>query len=125
MKLLSLLIFTLLFVFTNEDKDLIGKWKLAKIEISEKVIIPKKMDYFLTISSDNFAYNLAVNKCSVDVKIIDNSFIEFAKVACTEICCDGTMDSISDYINYSGSFEVSDSNLVIQNESGTYYLERH
>jgi hypothetical protein len=124
MKLLSLLIFTLLFEFTNEDKDLIGKWKLAKIEISEKVIVPKKVDYLLTISSDNFAYNLAVNKCSVDVKIIDNIFIEFATVACTEICCDGTIDSISDYINYSGDYEVNDSVLVIQNESGTFYLER-
>lgn len=122
MKLITILSIILLSLFTNPAEELNGKWKLTRIEVSDKVLIPNKIDCFLIISSDKLEYNLAINNCWIDDVIISDDSIKYEFVACTLICCDERLDSISNYISYNGRYEISGSILAIENSEGTYYL---
>ncbi len=124
MKLIIILIITFLSLSTVKNDELNGKWKLMKIETSEKLIFPKKVEYFLTISSNRMEYNLDINKCCIENVTFNDGLIKYEMVGCTKICCDGSFDTISKYINYHGSYKVIDSTLKIQNNNGIFYLKK-
>jgi hypothetical protein len=104
--------------------ELYGVWILEKIVYNQEVLIPKKRDFKVTFSDDLISYNLDVNRCQTrDFIIIDNT-IKIDRIACTKICCDGSMDSISDYINYSGVYTIQNNQLIISNTESMIYLNR-
>lgn len=125
----TLLLFILFLFFgmsVGQDplSDLIGKWKLQKVETYYGTMLPKHRDYFLTISKTTIEYNLDVNRCYSDSFLIDNKNITLNKwrTICTMICCDGMFDTISNYLHYSGAFELHDSLLIITNDKEKLYL---
>jgi hypothetical protein len=125
----TLLLFTLIsFIGMSTGQvnlpDLIGKWKLQKVETHHGVILPKQKDFFLTISKTLIAYNLDVNRCATDSFLIDNKkiTIDESRTGCTKVCCDGMFDTISNYLHYSGAYELHDSLLIITNDKAKIYL---
>jgi len=103
--------------------ELNGKWKLVKVEINAELIFPEKVNYYLTISDNKVEYNLEKNHCWANI-LVDNKNIFMNVMACTEICCDGRYDTISNYINYNGEFHLKDSILSIVNNKGTLFLKK-
>jgi len=122
--ILFIFIFSSLTVEQVPLTDLIGKWKLEKIETNNGTIIPRKIDYFLNISEKAIGYNLEINNCSADSFFIDNKNIILNRIMCTLICCDGNYDTISNYINYSGTYKIHDSLLEITNDKGKLFLKK-
>jgi hypothetical protein len=123
---LLLFILSWLSVFQSPLNDLTGIWKLERVETNKGTILPKHEDYFLTISKDLIKYNLDVNTCYSNSFTIDNEKITLDKGsgACTKICCDGRYDTIIFYLNYSGTYKLQDSLLIISNGKGKLYLKR-
>lgn len=108
----------------KDDNQLFGKWQLVKIETSKSVLIPEKGNFNLEISAENISYNKDINTCWAENFSIANSNIFIYLEACTEKCCDGKIDSISNYINYNGNYIVNDTLLKITNENGNFYFTR-
>jgi heat shock protein HslJ len=101
---------------------LLGEWKLKELEVNGVIVHPKKIDYYLTIEQDRVGYNLDINKCWVDSFYIDREKIRFSMIACTEACCDGQLDSIPNYLDYSGTYSLQDSILIINNSTSILRL---
>lgn len=127
MKSLIPLVFVVSLVFSgqNSPADLYGKWKLIEIEVKGKKANPEKIDYFLTISENRINYNLDLNKCWVDSFSLENDSISFGWIACTELCCDGRFDTISNYLWYAGVYKLQDSVLTITNEKAILRLRKY
>lgn len=106
----------------QQNKDLFGKWKLVRVETNNETLIPT-MDFFLTISEGGFGFNRDVNVCSVK-PIITETTIEFGRELCTRVCCDDRYDPIGGMNLYRGNYIVTESSLIIQNESLKTYLEK-
>tara|TARA_B110000091_G_C13431705_1_gene316301 strand:- start:49 stop:480 length:432 start_codon:yes stop_codon:yes gene_type:complete len=122
----QLIVVTFLSFLQTENKvsELYGDWKLEKIELNEEVLIPTKRDYYLYFSEDWITYNLEYNKCQTMDFSIQNNSIWINRIACTEICCDGRSDTISNYINYSGAYIIQNNQLMISNSESIVYLNR-
>ncbi len=104
--------------------DLIGKWQLVKVESQGKAIPFLKKEYFLNISQTTIKYNLDVNQCWSDSFFVDKKNIILYKKVCTEICCDGRFDSISKYLNYTGTYKLQDTALTITNNKVALFLKK-
>lgn len=84
----------------SQKTEIYGHWKLIKIETQNEVFRPELKDYFLQITSKKISYNLEVNQCqSVKLYITENQ-IDIQGLHCNKICCDGRIDSISNFIHY-------------------------
>ncbi|HET6243853.1 MAG: hypothetical protein H0V01_10410 [Bacteroidetes bacterium] len=104
--------------------NLIGKWKVIKVESQEETIYPQKRNYYLSLSENSINYNLEVNNCGTEDFVINSDEILLGDVYCTEICCDGRHDEISNYLIYSGKYELKDSTLTIFNNKGIIFLNK-
>jgi hypothetical protein len=125
MKLLLIFI-TLLFAGQpeNQKAEIYGHWKLIKIEIENEVLTPELIDYYLTVTTEKLSYNLDVNKCqSIEFSTAENR-LEVKNIMRTEICCDGKIDSISNFIHYNGIYEISENQLIITSADSKLFLER-
>lgn len=121
----TLLLFLLILTIKQDPlNDLIGKWQLVKVETHGKTIPIQKQGYFLNISQKTIKYNLEVNQCWSDSFFVDKTNIILYENACTLICCDGRSDSISEYINYTGTYKLQDSILTIFNNKGALFLKK-
>ncbi len=64
---MNLLLFILFLLSPHSVQDnlfgLKGKWKLARIEAKNEIIIPQKKDYFLTVTEEGIAFKKDVNSC--------------------------------------------------------------
>ncbi len=119
--------FLLLFLMiissgNNSSYSIQGKWKVQKVNTETETFIPEKRQYFLQISEKQIGYNLEVNSCFSDSFYIDQNQIRLYSSACTEICCDGGDDKISNYLNYSGNYILKDSVLTIRNKEAIIVL---
>ena len=125
---MKILLIIITFLVSNEidqqEAAIYGHWKLIKIEVNQEVLRPEEQDYFLTITKDLFSYNLEVNKCQTKDFTITNHEINLDSVLCTLICCDGRFDSISNFINYRGAYEVNQNQLIITTSNSKLILER-
>lgn len=121
-----IIIISLLFSsnIDNSDFPIYGKWKLEMIEIDQKFLIPEHRDYFLSISKKLLSYNLEINKCWTKDFTVNDDMISIQELACTEICCDGIYDTISNYINYRSSYEIKENQLIIITTDSKLYLNR-
>ena len=120
----SILLLVLLTFVTGKEPitELFGKWKLEKIESHGKTITPEKTSYFLNISEKSIKYNTPINTCWSDSFFVDKKSIELYDTRCTEIA--EQIDSINKNLNYSGTYELKDSNLIIVSSKGTLYLKK-
>ena len=108
----------------NQEAEIYGHWKLIKIEIENEVLTPESIDYFLTITTEKLSYNLDLNKCQVlNFSIIDNQ-IKFDYPTCTKACCDGRNDSIANFINYRGIYDIQQNQLIITTPESKLFLNR-
>ena len=121
-----IIIISLLFSsnIDNSDFPIYGKWKLEMIEIDQKFLIPEHRDYFLSISKELLSYNLEINKCWTKDFTVNDNLINIQQIACTEIGGDGRLDSISNYINYRGPYEIKENQLIIITTDSKLYLNR-
>jgi hypothetical protein len=101
--------------------DIMGKWKLQKLETGGKTMYPKKFDFIVTFTAASIMYNQESNKCTAKVLSITDNTIKLAEPVCSEI---PTHDSISIYLDYSGAYTLHDSLLTITNDNGKFYLKR-
>lgn len=111
----------------SQSNGLIGKWKLRRIDADNRTLrpVPEVKEYFLTISQTSIAYNLDVNDCWGSIVSVSDSTIVLNNTGCAQVCCDGRVDAIALYINYSGRYTiVHDSLLIISNDKGKFYLKR-
>ena len=120
--LLFSMCFLILSTSFREADGLYGRWKLFKVETNTGIMTPRKIDYNLLISKDFISYNLEVNNCQSKDIVIKNGSLIIDRIACTKICCDGRIDTISNYINYSGAYSLRNDTLLIKNELSTLWL---
>ena len=114
------------FIFEKGSNDnLLGSWKLIELEVNGIIVYPEIKEYFLTIEEERISYNLDINRCWVDSFSIDNERINYSMVATTKACCDGRFDTISNYLNYSGTYNLQDSVLTIDNGKGILRLTKY
>lgn len=114
--------FLLLFSIEQDPlTNLIGEWKLIKIDVNGSIITPQKRDHYLNISQNRISYNRDPNRCSVDSFFVDTKKIILFNSVCTEIA---EHDEIVKYLNYSGTYELHDSLLTIFNDKETLYLHK-
>ena len=123
---LFIVFITLLFTSQTENgnTDIYGRWKLIKIETSNEVLIPKLGDYTVFITNEKLSYNLEFNKCESMELSINANRINMEGIMCTEICCDGRSDSISNFINYNGTYEIVQNQLIITTTDSKLFLVR-
>jgi hypothetical protein len=100
-----------------------GNWHLYKVETKFWTLTPKH-DYYLSFTTNEIEFNLDINKCSVTNFSIDDATIKYDRKECTQVCCDGNIDSIANYIDYNGVFELQDSLLIFSNDKAKLYLKR-
>lgn len=106
---------------TKDRPTLISKWKLVQVETPHEVLIPKA-DFFLDILEDKITFNLDMNSCFADIALRNDSII-YDLAGCTKMCCDGQLDTIGSFLNYSGKYSFEKGKLLIQNEN-LYTLTR-
>ena len=108
----------------SQESELIGEWKLQKVDAEMGSVYPIKKDYLLTLTSDEFSYNLEVNTCKGTYTIQDDQLI-YTEARLTFACCDGREDPIAKFIRYQGTYVLFQDQLIITNDKGrTLYLER-
>jgi len=117
--------------FEQDPLDkLIGNWKLEKVETNGKTILPTNhytrfKDYSLAISATAVSYNFDINVCDRTITSIDDNKIKLSEIyRGSSFCYNGRFDSIVHYIDYTGTYEVHDSLLIITNNKGKHYLIR-
>ena len=108
----------------NKVSELYGDWKLERIEINDEVLVPTKREYYLYFSEDWITYNFECNRCQTMDFSIQNNSIRINTIACTERGCGGRIDTISNYINYSGAYIIQNDQLIISNTESIIYLNR-
>jgi hypothetical protein len=124
MKLLPIISLLLLSTgLYSQTSEIVGQWKLERVETEYGNLTPVEKDYFLTISSDKLNYNLEVNDCHGSY-ILDEMRIINKDVWCTFTCCDGRLESIWKYIKYEGGYELNGNQLIITTEDARLFLER-
>lgn len=125
MKKIKLIISTLFLVFfmqaCEEKEDINGQWKLVQVETSGGVLIPK-VDFLIQVEDQKINFNLDVNNCFADIEIRNDSII-YNTAGCTKMCCDGNIDPIGTFLNYSGAYYFKNDYLFIQNEN-LYMLKK-
>lgn len=125
MKKLSVIILLSLFAFfmhaCEEKEDINGQWKLIQVESSDGVLIPQ-VDFLIQVQDQKIIFNLDVNKCFADIEIRNDSII-YELAGCTKMCCDGQIDTIGSFLNYSGAYSLKNDLLYIQNEN-LYMLKK-
>lgn len=117
--LFCLLSLTFLFQACDEEISINGDWKLIKVETPQEVLIPK-VDYLVNVQEKKINFNLDVNSCFADIEIKNDS-IKYSIAACTKMCCDGNIDPISGFLNYSGAYTFQNDTLIITNDN-KYFL---
>jgi len=126
MKLISAFFILLFSIETQEPpKEIYGKWQLVKIEVNQETKVPDEERYFLRITEDVIYYNLEVNNCERRGFSLNNNRIKLGSGGCTKICCDGSVDLISNFINYEGEYELKQNQLIITTDSSKIFLERY
>lgn len=121
------LLFIPLFFTTGIEipqNPIYSKWQLVKIEVDQQTLTPEKVSYFLNITETSISYNLEVNNCWAGAFSLNENQLNIEGVACTKVCCDGRSDSISNYINYRGNYELQENELIIASSKSTLYLRR-
>lgn len=125
MKKLSVFILLSFFVFLmnacEEKEDLNGQWKLIQVETPDGVLIPQ-VDFLIQVTDQKINFNLDVNKCFAEIEIRNDSII-YHLAGCTKMCCDGQIDTIGSFLNYSGAYSFKNDLLHIQNEN-LYMLKK-
>ena len=123
MKKAALIISTLVLAFfmqaCNEKEDINGQWKLVQVETPDGILTPK-VDFLIQVQDQKIDFNLDVNNCFADIEIRNDSII-YHIAGCTKICCDGDIDPIGSFLNYSGAYSYKNDTLVITNEN-KYFL---
>ncbi|HTB06304.1 MAG TPA: hypothetical protein VK806_05065 [Bacteroidia bacterium] len=124
--LLILLLLCITTLMHAQLDGLTGKWKLEKIETTEKTMVPEgEKEYYLTISGTYTTYNLDINKCWGTIASLTDSIITLTNNDCTKVCCDGSENPFSLYINYTGKYSLQhDSILIITTKNGDLYLRK-
>lgn len=107
----------------SQESEIDGQWKLKSVETKSGILTPEQKDYFLTIIADSLSYNLEVNKCWTTFTLHDDR-ISYDGLACTELCCDGRNDSISNFIIYNGLYELKQNQLIITTNDSKLFLKR-
>lgn len=121
--LLLLLLCTFNISQSSIDK-LIGKWKLEGIYVDKDALI-RADNYFLTITKTKISYSLGCNTCTQKIISIDDSIITLdSACGCTKKMCASKKQMIDAYLDFHGKYKVTDSTLVIMNESGNLVLKR-
>ena len=112
----------MIFMPSCDEKDNInGQWKLIQVETNNGIIKPQ-IDFLVQMEDHKINFNLDVNSCFTDIELRNDSIIyQFA--ACTKMCCDGNIDPIGGFLNYSGAYSLKDGHLYIQNEN-LYMLKK-
>lgn len=107
----------------DEKEDINGQWKLIQVETNDGILIPQ-VDFLVHVDDQKINFNLDVNSCFTDIEIRNDSIIyQFA--ACTKMCCDGNVDPIGEFLNYSGAYSFKSDTLIINNENKYYLLKVH
>lgn len=88
------------------------------------MFMAKKGRYTCVISEEMISFNLEINRCKSFIKSLDDKELTAEGAMCAEICCDGRTDSISNYINYSGLYEIVDNQLTFNTKKSKVYLKR-
>jgi hypothetical protein len=108
----------------SQESELIGEWLLVKADTEMGSVYPIKKDYLLTLTSEEFNYNLEVNTCKGTYTVKDDQLI-YTEARMTFACCDGREDPIAKLIRYQGTYVLYQDQLIITNDKGTtLYLER-
>lgn len=108
------LLLALLSCAVKKDKpSVISKWKLIQVETPTKVLTPK-VDFLLEILEDKINFNLDMNSCFARIELRNDSII-YDMAGCTKMCCDGQLDTIASFLNYSGKYQLMKDLLIIQN----------
>jgi len=116
LSMIALLSFILIFIQSCDEKeDINGQWKLVQVETSEGILIPQ-VDFLVKVEGNKINFNLDVNSCFADIEIRNDSII-YDLAGCTKMCCDGNIDPIGGFLNYSGAYSFKKGQLIIQNEN--------
>ena len=99
----------------DEKEDINGQWKLLQVETTDGILMPK-MDYLVSVQDQKISFNLDVNDCFAEIEIRNDSII-YDLAGCTKMCCDGDIDPIGAFLNYSGAYSFKKGLLIIQNEN--------
>jgi len=101
-------------------------WKVVQIKKTNDLsYVSATENYILQFVNDSaFTFNLDVNTCGGQYKIISAGRIEFGNVYCTEMCCDSQYaydlrQLILDMTSYYGK----DNQLVLKGQQGEIVLE--
>src|ERR1700722_14876488 len=113
MKSTLLLLFCLAFNIMPGPSALYGKWRLQKLDTGDKIMVPKVFTLFVMFSPANVLYNQdTVSRCTAKVISITDNTITLDDPFCAAPL---NMDSISPYLEYSGTYTIHDSLLIIDN----------
>jgi len=125
MKNISIIILLIIFAFfiqsCEEKEDINGQWKLIMVETTDGVLMPQ-VDFLIQVQDQKINFNLDVNNCFADIEIRNDSII-YDLAGCTKMCCDGNIDPIGAFLNYSGAYSFKKGQLIIKNEN-IYTLEK-
>jgi len=125
MKKVTLILCTLIFTFfiqsCEEKEDINGQWKLIQVETADGILIPQ-VDFLIQVQDQKITFNLDVNNCFADIEIRNDSIL-YNLAGCTKMCCDGDVDPIGAFLNYSGAYSFKNDHLYIQNEN-LYMLKK-
>lgn len=107
----------------DEKEDINGQWKLIQVETNDGILIPQ-VDFLVHVDDQKINFNLDVNSCFADIEIKNDSIL-YKAAGCTKMCCDGNVDPIGGFLNYSGAYSFKSDTLIITNENKYYFLKVH
>lgn len=119
----SLLLIMLVMISCDEEKTINGNWKLLKVETPNETLMPK-VDYLVNVQDQKINFNLDVNSCFADIEIKNDSIL-YQVAGCTKMCCDGQIDTIGGFLNYSGAYSLKNDTLIISNENKYFLVKIH
>ena len=123
--MIRILLLSFAFLFSAEKEmttNLNGTWKLVKIEITGKTLLPEHdEDFKLRIIDSTMQYNRGPNRCSCKIQIDKNTINSKGGCGCTKIA---EHDPICAYLDYTGTYILKDSLLTVINSKGKFYLKR-
>lgn len=124
MKAFLVVAMTLILNLTTDTNSIYGTWELVKIELEHETLYAQANRYKCSISEKMISFNLEINRCQSHISSLDDKQLIAEDAMCTEICCDGRSDSISNYINYSGLYQIAENQLVFTNKNAKVFLKR-
>lgn len=107
--------------------EILGYWELTQLMVDGEMMPFDSNRFYLEVKANGFRYSTEANTCTIMDWEFKDDYLS-GDPLCTRVCCDERYGKTSEYLDYTGRYQLNDSldQLMIDSSNGrsTLILKR-